>query len=92
MFPNIAKETGVPQDMLAAARAAFQSEGLEAAASFIGDDIVDALSAAGTPDECRARLDDYRRAGITLPVVIPLEGAFELTIETLGENAPPVQS
>ncbi len=92
MFPNIAKETGLPQDLLAAARAAFQSEGLEAAASFIGDDVVDALSAAGTPDECRARLDDYRRAGITLPVVIPLEGAFDLTIETLGENAPPGQS
>jgi 5,10-methylenetetrahydromethanopterin reductase len=92
MFPNIAKETGLPQDLLAAARAAFQSGGLDAAASFIGDDVVDALSAAGTPDECRARLDDYRRAGITLPVVIPLEGAFDLTIETLGENAPPIQS
>ena len=85
MFPNIARETGLPAELLDAVRAAFDDGGVEAAAALVDDSVVDSLTAAGTPDECRARLDDYRRAGIALPVLTPLEGTIETTIETLGE-------
>ena len=83
MFPNIAKETGLPPDLLDRLRAAFHDEGVDAAAKLVGDDIVDSLTAAGTPDECRARLDEYRRVGIELPVLIPLDGAVESVIDLL---------
>jgi 5,10-methylenetetrahydromethanopterin reductase len=84
LFPNIAKETGLPPDLLDRLRAAFHDEGLDAAARLVGDDVVDSLTAAGTPEECRARLDEYRRAGIGLPVLIPLDGAVESVIDQLA--------
>jgi 5,10-methylenetetrahydromethanopterin reductase len=81
MFPNIAKETGLPPDLLDRLRAAFHGEGVDAAARLVGDDVVDSLTAAGTPDECLARLDEYGRAGVGLPVLIPLDGAVEPVID-----------
>jgi 5,10-methylenetetrahydromethanopterin reductase len=84
MFPNIARETGLPEQLLAGIRKALEEEGLEHAARLVGDDAVDALCAAGTPEECRARLDEYRRAGVALPVLVPLEGAIAATIEALA--------
>ena len=84
MFPNIARVSGVDEAILRSARRAFEEDGLEAAAAHIGADLVDRLAVAGTPDECRARLDEYRAAGVQLPIVAPLEGAAELAVETLA--------
>ena len=86
MFPNIARETGLSEELLASVRTAVLGDGVEAGAELVGDEVVDSLTVAGTPDECRRRLDDYRRAGIQLPVLIPLEGAIEPVIETFGET------
>jgi 5,10-methylenetetrahydromethanopterin reductase len=84
MFPNIAKETGLPEAFMASVRETFHSSGIEAAAQQVPDDVVDLLAAAGTPDECRARIDEYRRAGVALPVLISVEGAIESMIDELG--------
>jgi alkanesulfonate monooxygenase SsuD/methylene tetrahydromethanopterin reductase-like flavin-dependent oxidoreductase (luciferase family) len=70
--------------ILAAIQRAFEEQGLEAAADHVGDDLVDRLAVGGTPEECRARLDEYRAAGVHLPIVAPLEGAAELAVETLA--------
>jgi 5,10-methylenetetrahydromethanopterin reductase len=86
MFPNIARETGLPAELLAGLSSAVRDDGVEAGAALIDDAVVDSLTAAGTPDECRERLDAYRRAGIELPVLIPLDGAIDAAIETLGET------
>jgi 5,10-methylenetetrahydromethanopterin reductase len=87
MFPNIARETGLPADLLAALSSAVRDDGVEVGAALIDDAVVDSLTAAGTPDECRERLDAYRQAGIQLPVLIPLDGAIDAAIETLGETS-----
>jgi 5,10-methylenetetrahydromethanopterin reductase len=84
MFPNIAKETGLPEPFMASVREMFHAEGIEAAAQQVPDDVVDLLAAAGTPEECRARIDQYRRAGVALPVLIAVEGAIESVIDDLG--------
>lgn len=84
MFPNIARETGLAAEHLEALRAAVRSDGVDAGAALIDDAIVDTLTVAGTPDECRGRLDEYRRAGIELSVLVPLEGAIDTVIDTLG--------
>ena len=56
--------------------------------------MIDAIAICGTPEEARARLDDHRRAGVTMPVVSPsptrrsLDQAIEIAIETFrGELA-----
>jgi alkanesulfonate monooxygenase SsuD/methylene tetrahydromethanopterin reductase-like flavin-dependent oxidoreductase (luciferase family) len=39
---------------------------------------------AGTPDDCRRRLDEYRAAGIQLCVLAPMDGTIELVIDELA--------
>jgi 5,10-methylenetetrahydromethanopterin reductase len=84
LFPNIARETGLPAEWLEQVRQTFLAQGVEAAAPLVDDATVDSLTAAGTPAECQARIDDYRRAGVDLPVMVALEGAIDQTIDLLG--------
>ena len=41
----------------------------KAAVASIPDDLVDALIVHGTPDACRARVEAYTAAGVTVPVM-----------------------
>jgi 5,10-methylenetetrahydromethanopterin reductase len=84
LFPNIARETGLPVAWLEQVRQTFFAQGVEAAAPLVDDATVDSLTAAGSPAECQARIDEYRRAGVDLPVMVALEGAIDQTIDLLG--------
>jgi 5,10-methylenetetrahydromethanopterin reductase len=84
LFPNIARATGLDEGKLAAVRQAFEERGLEAASGLVSDDIVDRLTVAGTVEECRARLDDYRAAGVQLPILAPLESTMDLAVDALA--------
>lgn len=84
LFPNIARETGLPAEWLEQLQEAFLAGGVADAARLVDDTLVDSLTAAGTPAECQARIDEYRRAGVDLPVFVPLDGAIDQTIELLG--------
>jgi 5,10-methylenetetrahydromethanopterin reductase len=83
LFPNIAKETGLDPELIAATRAAFEEGGVDAALHVLPRSVVDLLCAAGTPAECQERLDEYRAAGVQEPVLIALEGTVDLAIDTL---------
>jgi len=37
----------------------------------VSDAMIDATSVAGTPEQCRARLEEYRRSGIDVPIISP---------------------
>lgn len=41
------------------------------AVKHVSDAMVDALTVTGSPEECRQRLDEYRSAGISLPLISP---------------------
>jgi 5,10-methylenetetrahydromethanopterin reductase len=84
LFPNVARETGLDPGFVRALSAAFAAGGVDAAAPSVGDDVVDLLSASGSVEECRRRLDEYRDAGVDLPILAPVDGALELTIESLS--------
>jgi probable F420-dependent oxidoreductase len=43
----------------------------EAAERAVSDALIDATSIAGTPDECRKRIEAYRQSGIDLPILSP---------------------
>lgn len=56
----------------AAAIAAAWSRGdREAAERAVSDALIDATSIAGTPEQCRARIEQYRASGIDLPILSP---------------------
>ncbi len=82
-FPNLARETGLDPELLADAHAAFQAGGVEASGRVIPMSVVDELCAAGTPEECQERIDEYRAAGVELPVVVALGDSVELALDTL---------
>jgi alkanesulfonate monooxygenase SsuD/methylene tetrahydromethanopterin reductase-like flavin-dependent oxidoreductase (luciferase family) len=58
-------------DAVGAIKNAFDRGGREAAAKAVPDALVDAVTVAGTAQDCRARVDEYRRAGLALPIVSP---------------------
>ena len=58
-------------DAVRAIKDAFDRGGRDAAAKAVPDELVDAVALAGTPQQCRARIEEYRRAGLALPIVSP---------------------
>jgi len=84
MFPNVARETGLEPGFLERLREAFAAGGVDAAAPCVDDEVVNLLSAAGSVEDCRRALDEYREAGVALPILAPVEGALELTVECLA--------
>jgi 5,10-methylenetetrahydromethanopterin reductase len=84
MFPNLARETRVDDATIERVRGVFDDRGLDAAAEELPIEIVDRLAAAGTIEEARARIREYRAAGVDLPILAPLEGTMSLTVEELA--------
>jgi 5,10-methylenetetrahydromethanopterin reductase len=82
-FPNIARESGLPQADLERYRQVREHDGLEPAASQIPDHVVDALTANGSVEDCRRRIGDYRRAGITEPIVLSTADQLNLAVQRL---------
>ena len=83
-MPNIARETELGEAEIDNIRTTFTGDGLDAATALVGDDVVDSLAAAGTPEDCRRRLDEYRAAGVELCVLAPMEGTIDLVIDQLA--------
>jgi 5,10-methylenetetrahydromethanopterin reductase len=84
LFPNVARETGLDPRFVERLRAVFSESGVDAAARSIDDAVVDRLTASGSVDDCRRRLEEYRAVGVQLPILSPVDGALELTIDHLA--------
>jgi probable F420-dependent oxidoreductase len=66
----------------------------DAAAAAVSDGMIEATSVAGTPGDCRARLEAYRQSGIDLPIVSPYArgpGARAVFERTIRACAPEQQ-
>lgn len=51
---------------------AWRKRDLAAAAKVIPDPVVDALTLTGNADHCAERLKEYRKAGVQLPIIMPI--------------------
>jgi alkanesulfonate monooxygenase SsuD/methylene tetrahydromethanopterin reductase-like flavin-dependent oxidoreductase (luciferase family) len=74
-----------------AIRTAWQNGDREGAAKLVPDELIQALGIAGTPTDCRQRLDEYRRSGIALPIIFPVAGgpdSKQRIMETIRVCAP----
>ena len=83
VFPNIARETELDGDFILRVRQTFNAQGMDAAGKLIADEVVDALTVAGTVAECKARLAQYREAGLQMPILFPVESNIRMALETL---------
>jgi 5,10-methylenetetrahydromethanopterin reductase len=57
-----------------------------AASKLVPDDIVQMITASGTPDEVRAKVDEYVASGCTCPILYPLADDVRLMIDTFARN------
>jgi 5,10-methylenetetrahydromethanopterin reductase len=74
--PHIMKASGVPQSLLDKVGEVLTwpatHEQVEAASKLVPDEIVQMLTASGTPDEARAKVREYIADGATCPILYPL--------------------
>ena len=83
-------ESGFP-DAAQAIRTAWQKGDREGAARLVPDELIEALGVAGTPAQCRERIEAYRQSGIALPIIFPIgsgAAAALQVMETLRSCAP----
>ena len=69
-YNRLIAESGFPDEAAAVARA-WAAGDAAGAARAVTDEMIAATGIAGTPDECRERLDAYRDAGLDLPIISP---------------------
>lgn len=69
-YNRLIAEHGFPDEAAAIAEAWARGD-REAAVGFVTDAMVDATGVAGTPEECRAKIEAYRASGIDLPIISP---------------------
>ena len=75
--PHIARASGIVEQLVQRIRDAMcgwppREGGIEAAIPLVGDHNLDQLCAAGTPQRCRQRIQEYVDAGASYPVLCPL--------------------
>jgi 5,10-methylenetetrahydromethanopterin reductase len=74
--PHIGKASGVDQSLLDDIAKVLtwpaSPEEIRKAMALVPDEVVQMITASGTPDECRAKVREYVDAGCTCPVLYPL--------------------
>lgn len=88
--PHIMKASGVSQDLLDEIHQVLTwpatEEQIERAMELVPDDVVQLITASGTPEEVRAKVREYVSAGCTCPVLYPLGEDVRLMIDTFAQG------
>jgi 5,10-methylenetetrahydromethanopterin reductase len=88
--PHIMKASGVSQDLLDAIAQVLTwpatEEQIEQAMRLVPDDVVQMITASGTPDEVRAKVREYVHYGATCPILYPLGDDVRLMIDTFANG------
>ena len=86
--PHIAKASGVSMDVVEEIQSILgwpaTKEQVQAAKHLVPEDLIHRISASGTPDEARAKVQEYIDHGATCPILYPVGGDFKLLIDTFA--------
>lgn len=87
--PHIAKASEVSQDVIQEIQAILgwpaTKEEINHAMHLVPDDLVHRITASGTPEEARAKVQEYTKRGCTCPILYPVGGNFKLLIDTFAQ-------
>jgi 5,10-methylenetetrahydromethanopterin reductase len=88
--PHIAKASGVSQDVVAEIQSILgwpaTHEQIQKAKHLVPEDLIHRITASGTPEEARAKVDEYRKYGCTCPILYPVGGDVKLLIDTFAQQ------
>jgi 5,10-methylenetetrahydromethanopterin reductase len=88
--PHIAKASGVSEDVVKKIQAILgwpaTHEQIEKAKHLVPEDLIHRITASGTPDEARAKVQEYLKRGATCPILYPVGGDVRLLIDTFANN------
>jgi 5,10-methylenetetrahydromethanopterin reductase len=86
--PHIAKASGVAPEIVRQIQSILgwpaTHEQIRQAKHLVPDDLVVRITASGTPEEARAKVDEYCRTGCTCPILYPVGGDVRLLIDTFS--------
>jgi 5,10-methylenetetrahydromethanopterin reductase len=60
-------------------------EQIHQAMHLVPDELVNRITASGTPEEARRKVDEYRKRGATCPILYPVGGNVKLLIDTFAQ-------
>ncbi len=87
--PHIAKASGVRPEVINQIQSILRwpatREQINQAKHFVTDELVERITASGTPDEARRKVDEYRKRGATCPVLYPAGGDFKVLINAFAQ-------
>ena len=88
--PHIAKASGVSKEIVAQIQAILgwpaTKEQIQKAKHLVPEDLIHRITASGTPDEARAKVEEYRKHGCTSPILYSVGGDVKLLIDTFGSK------
>jgi 5,10-methylenetetrahydromethanopterin reductase len=86
--PHIAQASGVAPEIVTEIQSILgwpaTHEQIRAAKHLVPDELILRITASGTPEEARAKVDEYRRSGATCPILYPVGGDVRLLIDTFA--------
>ena len=86
--PHIAKASGVSQELVAEIQSILgwpaTKEQINKAKYLVPDELVLHITASGTPDEARTKVQEYIKRGATCPVLYSAGGNMKLLIDTFA--------
>ena len=89
--PHIMAASGVPNSLLEEVGRVLTwpatREQVAEASKLVGDDVVQLICAAGTPEECVEKVNHYLANGCTCPILYPLGGDVSLMLEKFAPKA-----
>ena len=88
--PHIAKASGVSMEIVESIQAILgwpaTHEQIQAAKHLVPEDLIHRITASGTPDEARAKVQQYIDHGCTTPILYGVGGNTELLIDTFTKE------
>jgi 5,10-methylenetetrahydromethanopterin reductase len=86
--PHIAKASGVSQDVVDQIQSILgwpaTKEQIQQAKHLVPVELIHRITASGTPDEARAKVEEYRQHGCTSPILYPVGGDVKLLVDTFA--------
>src|SRR5712692_8945090 len=87
--PHIAQASGTPPETVKKVQSIrgrrATKEQSQQPTQFVTNELMGHITASGTPDEVRARVEEYNRNGCTCPILYPLGDDVKLMIDTFAQ-------